>query len=163
MISILLTFVLLGSFADSAAGQQPTTDALPSVFLIGEFEDEYEQLSVNCDRKLLNNCNEQMEVAYYKWMGLLNDIEGYSDQLNFDLKGIKIWINVFWNADGTIKHLVYYPKPNSKNMDFDQLTDFFDSFLAQYQSPITDQVCFSHNGSANFPIYAKLFVPKEKN
>jgi len=154
---------MLGFNSDSALSQQPTTDALPSVFLIGEFEDEYERLSVNCDRKLLNNCGESMELAYAKWMGLLSDIEGYSDQINFDLKGIKIWINVFWNSDGSIKHLVYYPKPNSKNMDFDELTKFFDSFLAQYQSPITDQVCFSHNGSANFPIYAKLFQPKVKN
>lgn len=104
-----------------------------------------------------------MTVAYSKWMGFLSDIEGYSDQVNFDLKGIKIWINVFWNSDGTIKHLVYWPKHNSKNMDTDELTTFFGSFLAQYQSPITDQVCFSHNGSANFPIYAKLFVPQEKN
>ena len=163
MTSILLAIFLIGSFPDSVVGQQPNKDALPSVFFIGEFEEEYERLSVNCERKLLNNCGESMELAYAKWMGLLSDIEGYSDQMNFDLKGIKIWINVFWNSDGTIKHLVYFPKPNSKNMDWDELTVFFDSFLAQYQSPIIDQVCFSHNGSANFPIYAKLFVPKEKN
>ena len=162
MISILLAVFLFGS-TDPVVAQQPTSDALPSVFLIGEFEEEYERLSINCERKLLNNSGESMELAYAKWMRLLSDIEGYSDQMNFDLKGIKIWINVFWNSDGTIKHLVYYPKPNSKNMDFDELTVFLDTFLAQYQSPFSDEVCFSHNGSANFPIYAKLFVPKQGN
>lgn len=160
MIGIILTFLMIG-FHPEPAVSQPTTDALPKVFLIGQFQEEYEQLNVECDRTLLSNCDESMEVAYYKWMGLLTEIEKYSEQVGFDIKGVKLYINVYWNSDGSIKHLVYYLKTNSKNMNLDELTDFFDSFTAQYKPIIVDQVCFSHNGSANFPIYAKLFMPQK--
>lgn len=159
MIGILFTLLFIGQQPGQVSAQ-PTTDALPKVFLIGQFQDEYEALNVECDRTLLNNCGESMELAYAKWMGLLNDIEKYSEHVGYDIKGVKLYINVYWNSDGSIKHLVYYLKTNSKNMNLDELTTFFDSFTEQYKPRIVDQVCFSHNGSANFPIYAKLFVPK---
>lgn len=133
------------------------------MFWIGEYEEKYEKLSVTCERKLLSICGESMEMAYAKWMRVLSDIEKYSEEVEFDIKGLKIWINVFWNPDGTIRHIVYYPKPNSKNFpdNFEKLTAFFIEFVDQYKSPITDDACFSHNGTANFPIYAKLFFPNQ--
>jgi len=94
-------------------------------------------------------------------MGLLSDMEQYAEKSDFDIKGIKIWLNVFWNPDGTIKHLVYFPKPNSRNMDFKLLTKFMEKFRTTYEMESLTAKCYSHCGSASFPTFADIYL-KEK-
>lgn len=89
---------------------------------------------------------------------MLSTMEEYADKSEFDIKGIKIWLNVFWNPDGSIKHLVYFPKPNSRNMDFDLLTIFLGKFVDDYQIESWDTSCFSHFGSAAFPTFADYYL-----
>ncbi len=132
------------------------------VFMIGEKEKVYEGLVGECTDILLGVCNNSMETAYDKWSTMLYDIEKYAEKSQFDIKGIKIWINVFWNPDGTVKNIIYYPKPNSKNMNFEDLTMFFSSFIAEYQLDLTNATCFSHYGSASFPTFAKGIPAQEK-
>ena len=89
---------------------------------------------------------------------MLSDMETFADKSEFDIKGIKIWLNVFWNEEGNIDHLVYFPKPNSRNMDFDLLTQFFDNFVDNYKMEKISPKCFSHYGSATFPTFAELYL-----
>ena len=157
VLSILafLSFALCNiSYAQSAD--------LPKVFMIGEYEDEYEGLVVSCSDKLLSVCDNSMEEAYNKWMAMMGDMEAYSVKSEFDLRGIKIWINVFWNKDGTVQNIVYYPKPNSRNMNFEELTSFFYSFLSDYQLDQKNEECFSFYGSASFPTFSKIVPAQEK-
>lgn len=133
-------------------------DSLPAVFMIGQNEDAYETLVSTCSNPLLTVCNDSMDLAYKTWMLMLNDIEKYAEKSEFDIKGIKIWLNVFWNSDGTIKHLVYFPKPNSRNMDFDLLTLYLGKFVENYKMEALDRACFSHYGSAAFPTFADYYL-----
>jgi len=149
-------------FAQLANSDQKVQEEIPSVFLIGEFGKDYERLSMECNDILLSVCNDSMEMAYQKWLGMLSDMEGFADDIEFDLKGLKLWMNVYWNPDGSIKNIIYYPKPNSKNMNYDELSAFFKTFVRRYQMPLTHDQCFSHYGSASFPSFAKLYLPKEK-
>jgi len=135
-------------------------DSLPEVFMIGENESEYEDLVTGCNTLLLSVCEDDMDLAYRKWLGLLSDMEKYAETKEIDIRGVKIWINVFWDKDGTIKHLVYYPKPNSKNMDFDKLSLFFVEFTAEYKMDFNIEKCFSHFGSATFPTFADIYLGK---
>ena len=137
-------------------------DTLPQVFMIGQNEDKYENLVSTCSKPLLNVCDDSMDTAYRRWMLMLSDIEKYADKSEFDIKGIKIWLNVFWNSDGSIRHLVYFPKPNSRNMDFDDLTIFLGNFAKGYQMEIPASNCFSHYGSAAFPSFAEYYLNEEK-
>jgi len=137
-------------------------DTLPNVFMIGENESEYETLVTSCNTLLLTVCEDDMDLAYRKWLGLLSDMEKYAEEKEIDIRGVKIWINVFWDEEGNIKHLVYYPKPNSKNMDFDQLSLFFESFSDAHKLDYTSSKCFSHYGSAAFPTFAELYLDKTK-
>ncbi len=89
---------------------------------------------------------------------MLHEMENHADSLGFDIKGIKMWLNVFWSEDGSIKRLVYYPKPNSKNIDFSKLTNFLAAFVQSYQFTLTANECFSHYGSASFPTHAQLYL-----
>ncbi len=126
--------------------------------MIGEHEFEYEELVKSCDILLLDICQDSMQLAYTNWLTMLNEMEIYAESNNFDIKGIKIWLNVFWNKDGKINKLVYYPKPNSRNIDFSTLTEFFQTFLAKHTFPIEVESCFSHYGSATFPTFANLYL-----
>jgi len=136
-------------------------DTMPSVFMIGQNEMEYEGLVSNCSNPLLTVCQDSMDLAYRRWLGMLNEMEIFAEKSEFEIRGIKIWLNVFWNSDGSIKHLVYFPKPNSRNMDFKLLTKFFGSFVENYQMKSLDSSCYSHYGSAAFPTFADDYL-KEK-
>ncbi len=159
--SILFVVILLQGVALKADINSSRIDSLPSVFMIGQNEVEYEDLVADCNDLLLSVCDDSMDEAYRKWLSLLSEMEKYAEKREFDIKGIKIWLNVFWKPDGTIKHLVFYPKPNSRNMNFDQLTEFFNEFQSEYKMDFSYQKCFSHYGSAAFPSFADLYLGKQ--
>lgn len=126
------------------------------VYLIGEKETNYEELVAECNTMLLSVTNQSMDLAFQSWTEMLTSMESLASDQGFDLKGVKLWINLFWNEDGSINKLYYYPKPNSKNMDFDQLSSFLEIFSSEYVFPIESESCFSHYGSASFPVRARL-------
>jgi len=138
-------------------------DRIPNAFMIGEFETDYEEIISGCNNLLLSVCDDSMDEAYKTWLLMLNDVEKYAEEVNFDIKGVKIWLNVFWNADGSIKHIVYYPKPNSRNMDFSLLSEFLNSFVDDYESTLKNPDCFSHYGSGTFPTFADYYLEQGKN
>lgn len=160
-LSILFILCLCGSRSyASMVSYHEKIDSLPQVFMIGENEIEYENLVSVCNKPLLNVYQDSMDMAYRYWMSMLSDMEKYAERAEFDIKGIKIWLNVFWNPDGTIKHLVYFPKPNSRNMDFDLLTKFFARFADHWIASSDEAKCYSHYGSATFPTFAELYLEK---
>lgn len=131
-------------------------DELPKVMLIGEENGYYEQLVEECSTLLLTVTDNSMTAAFDNWTKMLSDMEASAEAEGFDIKGVKLWINLFWNEDGTVNKIFYYPKPNSKNMDFEKLSYFLENFASTYAFPITSDACFSHYGSASFPVRAKL-------
>ena len=126
---------------------------VPQVFLIGQNESSYEKLMSDYDTMLLTVSDNDMKVAYGRWIDLLTQMEAFSEEQNFDLKGLKLWLNVFWNEDGSIQHIVYHPKPNSRNTRTENITSFFESFMDQYDTKIQSNYKFSHYGSAAFPTF----------
>lgn len=127
------------------------TDSLPKVFKIGEYEEQYGSLYEEYHDILLSVCNEDMSVAFDRWMHMLMEMEEYSKAIEFDLNGVKVWLKLFWNSNGSVDHISYYLKPDSRNIDVDELAAFFSSFMNHYQMPIDTKVKFTHNGSAQFP------------
>ncbi len=160
-ISIIKNKLSIALMLCFLSGYAMAQDGLPKVFMIGEYEQEYEKLVTRCNSMLLNVCDDNMETAYAKWKIMVKDMETMSDDLEFDLKGVKVWVNVFWNEDGSIAHIVYYPKPNSRNMDFDDLSAFFVNFVNEYKLDQVNTKCFSHYGSASWPTFSKLYKPQE--
>lgn len=158
-LKVHITILILMISAGLAFSQ---SDELPSCFMIGEHEKEYEMIVANCNTMLLSVSDNSMESAYASWTSMLKDMETYADTIAYDLKGIKVWINVFWEKDGSIANIVYYPKPNSRNTDFSELTNFFSLFIDQYDFEVSSKKCFSHYGSASWPTFAQRYVPQEK-
>lgn len=142
------------------SAQSEGVNELPKAFLIGEYETEYGNLINQYPESLLSISNDSIELAYINWMYLLYDMEKHSQKINFDLKGLKIWLNVFWNKNGQIEYISYYPKPNSRNMEFKELTAFFIDFINNFNSRIKGKDNFVHYGSARFPSFAEKYIPE---
>ncbi len=148
----LLVMLQFGSGLAAQSDQHKVDSlALPKVFLIGEYEEQYSLLYETYNDILLSVCHDDMNLAFDKWMDMISEMESYAGQINFELRGVKIWLKVFWSATGSIEHISYYLKPNSRNIDTAELSAFLSSFMNHYQLPIKSGVRFTHNGSAAFP------------
>jgi hypothetical protein len=124
---------------------------LPKVFLIGEYPEQFELASEEYRLQLLDACEHDMKAAFDKWVGMLQAMEDFAELVEFDIKSVKMWIKVFWAEDGQIDHIAFYLKPNSKNVDVNQLTAFFQTFMNNYKFPLEAVDKYSHYGSASFP------------
>lgn len=127
------------------------------VFFIGENQSEYDKLISAYKMPLLTVTGQDVDKAFLQWTDLLTSLEQYSEKQGMDIKGVKIWLNVFWNDKGSVDHFTFYPKPNSKNLDYEKFKGIIKNFLNQYTKiGMTSKEAYSHYGTANFPIFAKL-------
>jgi hypothetical protein len=127
------------------------SDTLPPVFMIGQFSDQYEKLSSTA-HSLLDVSQNDVYLAYDKWLDMLSELSAAADHLGINLKGTKFWCSVYWNQDGTIKHFAYYPKPGSINIDQDRFKNMLVGFVSNYKLPIVADAPFYNYGSVAFPI-----------
>lgn len=141
----------------SVAQTDVTPDAVivPLVSLLGEDEDQLTYLTNTYPEGFLTVCGNDMDFAYDKWMEMLGAMEDKAEDLDFDIKGVKIYLQVFWKKDGSIAHLAFYPKTISRNVAHAELKAFFTEFARDYKLPITAEVGFSHYGSAAFPTFSR--------
>ncbi len=136
-------------------------DTMPSVFTVGEYGKEYEALVSDCDLALFHISGQSMDTAYMHWLGVLKDIEHFAQSNKFDIRGVKIWNNIFWNADGSIEHIVYFPKRSSRNINFDQFGKMLEDYIKHAKSFLLSGGCYSHFGSASFPTHADFLLGKD--
>lgn len=158
--TIIIIFALVLN-ANIVGAQDNNVKDLPNSFQIGEYEEGYGNLIKLYPKSLLNISKDSIELAYINWMYLLYDLEEHSKNINFNLNGLKIWLNVFWNKNGNIDYITYYPKPNSRNMEFNELTAFFIDFVNNYKARGNGIDNFAHFGSARFPSFAEKYIPKD--
>lgn len=132
---------------------------IPPVFVIGEFEQEYETMTADYSRSLLDVCGNDMSLAFDLWIGLVEEMEAYSKQVGFEMNGVKAWFHVFFEKDGTISRIGFYLKPTSRNVDTALLVDFLAQFIAQYKFPFTSLEKYSNYTSVSFPTIYNRPVP----
>lgn len=158
VLIISLLFCLFGAFniqASTPIASLNDSTSLPKVFILGEHEAAYQQLYADHSTVLLEVCKDDVDVAFDKWLGMLEAMEAYAKEIDYDIKGIKVWLNVFWDDDGKINHIAYHLKVNSRNVPREELTAFFSSFMNHYTFPMIYDKKYSHYGSAAFPTFAK--------
>lgn len=158
VFSITLALVVVCAHLDAHA--QSAT--LPKVYLIGEHEESYLGLSQQYPANYLAVFNNNIDLAYKTWSDCLLDMEDLAARLNFDLKGVKLWMNLYFNADGTIAHMAFYPKPNSRNVPNEHLVAFFKNFVKEYEMPVSALKGFQHSTSVSFPAIVQRDAPLAK-
>jgi hypothetical protein len=156
---LIITLTLILDYSRAQTNVQPT-GTLPEVFLIGQYEEQYLELSKKHPEAFLSLFNNDINLAYKSWSDLLMDIEDYALDIQFDIKGVKLWLNVYFNPDGSISNLAFYPKPNSRNIPEEHLVAFFKSFVRQYHFKDTADKGFQHSASASFPTFFHRTTPE---
>lgn len=127
--------------------------SIPRVFVLGQYDGSpFERLKGDYEASLVTACKNDMETAYYCWMHVLKHMESYAAKTNFDINGIKLWLYIFWEKDGTIGYMAYYPKPNSKNFKAEDMTAFLNDFCKNYTFPLKYEKAFSNYSTASFPV-----------
>lgn len=144
IIPLLVASCLLGT----AAFAQTTLDR---AFVLGENEQSYEQLAAKYATGLLQVSNNDMQAAFDNWVNLLQAVDDYADRINYDIKGVKVYLHVFVAPSGTIDHIGFLPRPDSRNVSVDELRAFFSGFTRSYRLPITADQPFNHYAGATFP------------
>ncbi|HMW38912.1 MAG TPA: hypothetical protein PKD30_08095 [Saprospiraceae bacterium] len=129
--------------------------ALPNSFLIGEHELAYDAILERYAKGLVAICGNDNDKAFMIWSSILADLVEFSKANNIELNGLKLWMNIFFNDNAGIDYIVYYPKPNSKNMDFDKLTELFINFCRSYKMKVKLGERCILNANASFPLTVK--------
>lgn len=144
---------LLFLFLAAATHLQGQT--LPKVFVLGGDEALYETLTAEYSESMLTACGGNMEVAMGKWLGMLQEMEQYAKKVRYDLKGIKMWMQVFWDKDGTINHIGFRLRSDSRNVRNEEIMAFFSSFMNRYKFPVAYGQRYSHYVGVTFPTFVE--------
>lgn len=142
------------AFANANQAYQSKGDTiLPPVFLIGEYENQYNELINEYETLLFTVCNFDMDAAFSKWQSMLKEMNAFAVANDVSLDGVKVWLNVFFEANGEISHLAYYLKPMSINIDDSEINALFKEFIKTYRFPLLSKTNYSHYGTASFPVH----------
>ena len=145
LITIISAFFLI-SF--SAFSQNST---LEKVFLLGGEEQKYEQLTSTYSQSLLEAASGDIQTALGQWLEMQLAMDRYAEQINFNLNGIKVYMHIFFAANGQIDQLGFLLRPDSRHVEVEELRAFFAQFIAQYQFPLQSARPYNHYTGAAFP------------
>lgn len=152
-IAIAMAMLLAG--LGTMAAQNPQPQPLSPAFLLGEDEASYEKLCEGHPRTLLAVSNNDIDLALKNWFSFLRSVDNYAKTINFDMKGLKVWLHVFWNGDGSLSHIGFFIMPNSRNVKPEELKALFSGFIRQYKPTLSSDRSFSHYTSAAFPLVSE--------
>ena len=144
----MLSFMIIAQIGTSQS-------KMPTVFVLGENEKNYETLTQDYSQSLLEASNNDIRKAFNYWIDMVSAMDDYADKIRFDLKGVKVWLHVFWSPDGKIDYLGYILRPDSKNVNTAELSAFFSSFTRNYQLPLKSRKKFNHYTGASFPTFVQ--------
>lgn len=153
----------LASVKDNGITAIDSIPVIPRVFTLGQYDGVlFERMKADYKTSLLTVCKNDVETAYYCWAHLLKHIESHAAKSNYDLNGVKLWLYAFWEKNGSLAYLAYYPKPNSKNFKAEEMTAFLNDFCKHYVAPYKYTESFSNYSTATFPVMIEK-VPTSNN
>ncbi|MEN0005330.1 MAG: hypothetical protein AAF798_14350 [Bacteroidota bacterium] len=155
MKSIFLVCIAVVLSCASTVAQSDTE--LPAVFPLGANEKAYEQLGTTYAQSILEVAGNDIELASEKWLDLMKKMEDYSSRINYDIKGLKVWFHMFFAADGSIDHVGYILRENSRNFDENELKAFLKSFASTEKLDLSSTKQFSFYTGATFPVFAERY------
>ncbi len=149
MLRYLLFVTLCCLVVSQTTAQQSKLD---NVFVLGEAEKQYETLTADFSRTMLEATDNDIQKAFSAWMDFLQFVEKTAEAEAVDIKGIKLWMHVFLNPDGTIHRLGFLLRPESRTMPNGELKALLATVVDRYQLPITSANKFNHYSGASFPV-----------
>lgn len=148
---LFLSFLFTTFLSISLASGQTTE--VPKIFQLGEGEQFINTLTKDYSKTLLEACNNDMKAALGNWLEMMNEMDKYSEKINYDIKGVQVLFHVFWGVDGSIEHIGYLLQPDSKMVKEDEFKAFLSSFSKRYKLTITSDRKFKYYTNAAFPTF----------
>ncbi len=130
---------------------------MPIVFVLGDQGQLYENIMPGY-QTLLDACGGDMPMAFQKLYSMMKEMEAYADLMEYNLDGVNAWMHFFWDEDGSIEHIGFHLKPNSKNVNTEELKLFLTNFALQYKFPLVANVQYSHYSTFSFPVHDALGI-----
>lgn len=146
----LITFLLTFSLGTHLFAQKSN---FPKVMNVAQNSEILEDLSATYKSSLFSASDADFIKTTKNWHHLLIGLEKYAEEIDFDLKGIKVWIKVFFAKDGNIDHITYILSETSINIDSIELEAFLRSFIKNYKLPISHEQKFAYDARVRFPLY----------
>ncbi|MCI5082015.1 MAG: hypothetical protein MRY78_09990 [Saprospiraceae bacterium] len=156
ILAILMLTTLCGTGVYAQIADSQAND-IPKVFRLGEDEAIYDALVKGYPLSLLEATNNDVKVAFNKWIGVLEDMQTYAEKIRYDIKGVKLRLHVFWNENGSIDHLGYLLREDSKNVNDAELKAFLKSFISRSKMDIESMRRYSFYTTATFPVYVERY------
>lgn len=128
-----------------------TAQDIPAAFSLDKNEQAHRTLIKSHPKTLLDAANDDLKVVFEQWLHLMHDIDKYSEEVKFDIKGVRVWLDIFFAADGSIEHIAFILRPDSRNIDEAELRAFFSAFTRKHKLDLTYAEGFHHYSGANFP------------
>lgn len=145
----LLSFCLLlmGSLFGAKAQQ------LPTVVNLTAQDSLVEVLNQQYPASLLVASDTSLSKMRATWEDMLIQLEQLSKQEKVDLRGVRLWLKVYWGTDGRIEHLAYQLQPRSLNISHVELQALLRYFVQQYRPALRYKADFAHQTAVSFPTF----------
>ncbi len=88
----------------------------------------------------------------HNWRLFLLSMEAYAASINFDLKGVKVWLKVYWAKDGSIDHMAYILSDRSININPQDWEAFLRSFMRNNKIALPHKQRFAYENPVAFPL-----------
>jgi hypothetical protein len=154
-----ITVLLLGYcfvIAPIQAQQARSNKALPKIINAAQNSDALEELSNQYQSSLFSASDTNFVTTINNWRSFLQLMEDYSETIDFDIRGVKVWMKVFWAKDGNVDHIVYVLSDRSINIDVIEWEAFLRSFIRNNKLPLKYRRGFAYDGRVMFPLSYKL-------
>lgn len=147
-----LLLMLLTCSLSTITFSQVHQQALPTVIEASQHSALLEQLSSTYRASLFSASDTNFVQTVQNWRLFLVSMEEYAEEINFDLKGIKVWLKIFWAKDGTIDHIAYILSDRSINIAPTDWEAFLRSFMRNRKIAVSHQRRFSYDSRVFFPL-----------
>lgn len=138
------------------AQQVPANKALPKVINVSQNSAVLEELSNQYQSSLFSASDTNFVATVKNWRGFLLSMEQYSEAIDFDIKGVKVWLKVFWAKDGNIDYIAYALSGRSINIDVVEWEAFLRSFMLNNKMALQHTRGFTYDGRIMFPLSYSL-------
>lgn len=111
-----------------------------------------DELSGQYQSSLFSASNADFAQTVHNWRLFLLSMQEYAASIDFDIKGVKVWLKIYWAKDGSIDHIAYILSDRSININPQDWEAFLRSFMRNYKLPITHIKPFSYENPISFPL-----------
>lgn len=146
---ILLT-LCFASILWTAAAQQP--QGVPPILDGSKYGPVLEELSGVYKSSLFSASNADFAQTVHNWRLFLLSMQEYAESIDYDIKGVKVWLKIYWAKDGSIDHIAYILSDRSININPVEWEAFLRSFMRNYKLPVTHTQRFAYDGQTLFPL-----------